>query len=355
METLLDRARQAGNPIIDGEAAIFVWGGERAPDLIGDFNGWGWPDTATNAPAALLAVAPGVWAHEIRFPADAYIEYSFARDGRRVADPLNRRVVDNGAGAQNAWFTMPGYRRPPETWHRPDIPHGTLTTTALDGQQLVAGGRRTVRFYQPPTDQPAPLLVVWDGNDFLFRGGILPVVEQLMAAGAIPPLAMALIDHGGDARFLEYCCSDATLGFVVRHVLPAARARLNLVDPAAQPGVFGVLGASMGGLMALYAGLRLPETFGHVVSFSGAFGWRLTDQEMVIHQLVRHSPPPPLRLWLNVGQFEWLLAANRGMRDLLLSRGYPFTYREYPGGHNYTAWRDELARSLRSVFGPPRL
>ena len=48
--------------------------------------------------------------------------------------------------------------------------------------------------------------------------------------------------------------------------------------------------------------------------------------------------------------FKSLLPANRDMADLLSARGYPVTYREYPGGHNYPAWRDEVWRGLEKLF-----
>ena len=69
----------------------------------------------------------------------------------------------------------------------------------------------------------------------------------------------------GETRFIR-ACGESTLLFVAAQVLPLARAHLNLLDPAKHPGAYGVLGASMGGLMALYTGLRLPRIFGHVLS-----------------------------------------------------------------------------------------
>jgi enterochelin esterase family protein len=40
------------------------------------------------------------------------------------------------------------------------------------------------------------------------------------------------------------------------------------------------------------------------------------------------------------------------MRDLLTEAGYTLTYREYNGGHNYTAWREEVWRGLEALFPP---
>jgi enterochelin esterase family protein len=135
-------------------------------------------------------------------------------------------------------------------------------------------------------------------------------------------------------------------------VVPLARAKLNLVGIEAFPGAYGVLGTSMGGLMALYTGLRVPEVFGHVLSQSGAFGNPHTDMAGTLFEALGQADVKPIPIWMDVGQFEWLVTANRQTRDLLQSRGYAVTYREYPGEHNYTSWRDDVWRGLEAQFGP---
>ena len=105
----------------------------------------------------------------------------------------------------------------------------------------------------------------------------------------------------------------------------------------------------MGGLMALYAGLRAPAVFGRVLSQSAAL--YMSKPDSVVFDLVRHGPIPPLRTWMDVGRYEWLLDSNRRMRKLLLERGYDVVYQEYNGGHNYPAWRNQLGQGLEALFG----
>ena len=58
--------------------------------------------------------------------------------------------------------------KPTEWMIRPrDRLRGELTQAVMTGGQLLAGGKRTAHFYQPPVDEPAPLVVVWDGGDYL--------------------------------------------------------------------------------------------------------------------------------------------------------------------------------------------
>jgi enterochelin esterase family protein len=344
---LLAHARSAGAPVLSPGAATFVWQGDEPPYLVGDFNGWSAEYAAPWSP-----VEDGLWSFTLDLPEDAYIEYAFLtepKDEARLTDPLNDRTVPNGLGHVNNWFAMPAAEGTPLIERARGIPQGKLSRHRIENNWLLANSKRWVHLYQPPVAEPAPLVVVYDAQDYLTRGRITQIVDNLIHLGRIEPVALALLDNGGPARGVEYSCNEATVGFVMTEVLPLARARLNLVDPATRPGAFGVLGASMGGLMALYTGLRAPELFGRVLSQSGAF--ELGETEAVTGALVRHMPAQPLRVWMNVGRYEWLLEPNRRMRDLLTERGYSLTYSEYNGGHNYTCWRNELPRGLEVLFG----
>ena len=354
---LLARAEREGAPLIDGDSVTFVWRGRNPPDgseprLLGDFNNW---DIAN--PIALARASAGVWTHTLDLPPDAYIEYAYVRpdalvkhgNPERVPDPFNRRRTPNGLGKFNHFFYMPQAAPVRFTRRAKNVPRGVLTRHVLKVPNLVAGGERAAWLYQPPGDEPTPLLLVYDGADYLRRARLVAMVEGLMAQRRIAPLALALLANGRQARMIEYACSDATLSFVTQHVLPLARRELNLLDPAESSGAFGVLGASMGGLMALYTGLRLPQVFGRVLSQSGAF--ILPDHEFVTAQLLREGERKPLRIWMDVGRYEWLLQSNRTTHDLLRARGYAVEYREFNAGHNYPAWRDDLPRGLEAMFG----
>lgn len=57
--TIRERVVAEGTPLIDEAGATFVWLGERAPRLIGDWNNWGWED-GTRVGQALTESEPGV-------------------------------------------------------------------------------------------------------------------------------------------------------------------------------------------------------------------------------------------------------------------------------------------------------
>jgi len=145
---------------------------------------------------------------------------------------------------------------------------------------------------------------------------------------------------------VEYSCSDATLGFVSDCVIPLAQEKLWLTPPGI--GDYGLIGASLGGLMALYAGLRLPKVFGKVLCQSGAFNF--SEHESVVIDLITHIPVLKIEIWMDAGLYEWLLEGNRQMHSLLKKYKFKVKYHEFSGGHNYTCWRNEIARGLEALF-----
>ena len=341
------RLKNEPTPLIDGNVATFVWRGEVAPDLVGDFTGW-----EEGGAVKLIEIKPGLWTYAMSLPLDAYIEYNFRQNNETLEDPYNPRQSPNGIGGYNHYFHMPEYHSASFVAKRNHIPRGKTTRFTVQTEYLVFGSQRTVHLYQPPAHEPVPLMVIWDGQDYLHRVHLNTMIDNLIAEGRIQPLALAFVYNGGvAARSIEYSCNDSTLMFLLHKVLPLARENLNLIDISHSPGSYGVAGASMGGLMALYTGLRMPQVFGRVLSQSGAFS--LGGLDLVVFDLVKHGKPSSLKIWMDAGLYDLpsLLACNRKMKDALESVGIPHTYREYHAGHNYPAWREEIWRGLIALYG----
>ena len=340
MHELLQRARSEGTPLIDGDRATFVWEGPAAPVLLGSFAGW---DPSRGV--GLDAVASDVWSHSVTLPLDAYVEYAYVLDGERVRDPFNDALVRSGVGPPNHFFRMPQSRPSPYISWRRGVPHGELTRHEL---ALGLGKRRVMHVYRPPAGAgPFPLLVVLDGQDYLRRARLPTIVDNLLAAGRMRPVALAMVENARRGRTAEYASNDLMLLPLLDTVLPFTR---RIVELDERPGAHGVLGSSLGGLFALYAGLRAPDIFGHVLAQSGTYA--MGGRDFVVHDLVRHGPVRQLRLWLDCGTMERLLEGNRRMCALLRERGYVMEYREFNGGHNWTSWLDDVAHGLQWLFGP---
>jgi enterochelin esterase family protein len=352
---LEELARNKGTPLIDHENVTFVWLGKQAPRLAADFTDW-----ERGAPVSMKRVATGVWSYQLKLPQDAYIEYAFLTgENERLPDPLNHRTTPNGIGDTNHYFYMPNGQPTDLARRKRNAPKGRLSTHLLTAPYLAGNGRRKIALYQPPTSEPAPLVVVWDGPDYRQRARLPIIVDNLIFQNRIQPIALAMVPNGGSTRMLEYGCSEVTLLFLQEQVLPLAKKCLNLIQIDQQPGAFGVLGASMGGLMALFTSLRLPQIFGKALSQSGAFSLKPFGSDpfdTVVFDLARQADWRGKRFWLDAGlfDFQYLLTANRRMHSVLAENGCQHQYLEHAAGHNYPTWRNQVWRGLGYLFPPER-
>jgi len=348
----IQRAKEFGNPVIQGNRATFIWEGRTAPHLISDLHGWEVTPKPFKRLSTTLAPASAktVWSCSLSLPRDAYLEYALYDpvSQKRFTDPLNPKSVNNGVGSRNNYFYMPETMPSPFSMRRADVPIGALTSHRVDTWMLQEFGERDVYLYKPPVKEAVPLLVVYDGYDYMHRGRLATVVDNLIAGKRIRPIAIAFLQNGKTRRALEYACSDATLAWIDHEILPLARRQLNLLDIEQHPGAYGILGSSFGGLMAIYTGLRMPEIFGRVLSQSGIF--ELEGRDFAAVDLIRHGQARQLSVWMDAGTLEFLLEDNRRVQALLQERGYNASYREFTGGHCYTAWRDDIWHGLEASF-----
>lgn len=350
--SLIQRAFKSGNPVIQGDRATFIWEGKTAPYLTSDLNNW--DDNSKRfkrvSPKLMPASAKAIWSCTLTLPRDAYVEYTFQDPvtKKNFIDPLNKKRVSNGMSGHNNFFYMPETLPSPFAMRRADVTSGALTRHSVDTGMLREDYKRTIHLYRPPVKGPIPLLIVYDGQDYLRRGKLAVIVDNLIADKRIQPIAMAFLPSGGRWRSVEYLCSDATLYWVEQIILPLARENLRLLDIEKHPGAYGVLGASAGGLMSLYTGLRMPDIFGKVLCQSGVSAWGGRDFATV--DLVKHKHARDIQIWMDVGRLDFLLEDNRRMSALMRQNGYNVKYREYSGAHNYTSWRDNICHGLEVMF-----
>jgi enterochelin esterase-like enzyme len=237
------------------------------------------------------------------------------------------------------------------------------------------GNERSIWIYTPhgyaAGNKPYGLLVLTDGGQYVNTAQVATTLNNLIAAGLIPPLVAVMVENPD--RWRELSCSSAYADFLAQEIVPWARANYHATD---RPERTIIGGASLGGLQAAFVGLKHSEVFGNVLSQSGSFAWK-PDGEKEWEWLNRQfaaSPRLPLRFSLEAGLFEgtwwWrdlmaklpnappanlidptLLAANRNLRDTLQSQGYPVHYTEFNGNHGFLNWRGTLASHLIALAG----
>ncbi len=261
----------------------------------------------------------------------------------------------------------------PQSWNvaQRTVPTGRVQRDKFTSKVL--GNERPIWIYTPhgyaADKKPYGLLVLTDGGPYVNTARVATTLDNLIAAGLIPPLVAVMVENPD--RWRELSCNSAYADFLAQEIVPWARANYHATDRPEQT-IIG--GASLGGLQAAFVGLKHAEVFGNVLSQSGSFSWKPEGEkewEWLSRQLAA-SPRLPLRFSFEAGLLEgtwwWrslqhravagtdlieptLLAANRNLRDTLLSKGYPVHYTEFNGNHGFLNWRGTLASHLIALVG----
>lgn len=269
-----------------------------------------------------------------------------------VTDPGNPLRV-SGAFGQKSVREFPCYTAP--AWLT--APAGPAATRELEIAAAPLGAAITAAAWAPagtPDEQPLPLLIVHDGQEYDRLASLGRYLSAGVAGGWLPPLRAALLAPGPRDRW--YSANAGYSGALRQAVIPALAARW---ATTARIG----MGTSLGALAMLHAHCRQPDAFDALFLQSGSFFTaELDSQERRFRYFRRiaafvagvhagHLPGRPVPVSLTCGAIEENAANNRLMTATLRAHGYDAALHEVPDVHNYTAWRDAFDPHLTRLLG----
>lgn len=243
--------------------------------------------------------------------------------------------------------------------------------------------RRPVVVYLPPGYNDSdpwryPVLYVHDGQNifdpstsaFGVDWGLGQVIEREMAQQRILPMIVVAIyntryrieeytptadyrDRGGKAQEFLQAVVDELKPFIDREYHTR-------IDPRST----GIMGSSLGGLLALYASQSFGHVFHRVAALSPSLWWSGRDMISAIAGSTRFRAPH--RLWLDMGTRESNEDRNRnGVADVLddlrmlryvllgrgMQEGIDLHVEEVPGAsHTEADWGRRVDRVLRFLY-----
>ncbi len=353
LQPLLEAVDRAGGaPLQHGTTTTFLYFGEA--EAVGLRY---WMDIFPPLRAFSRHSGTDLWSLTVDLPERSRIEYklSVKNRGRRrlVMDVLNPQRARDPFGA-NSVVTGPRYERP--VWSVPDESVAAGTIESFEVVSSTFGDTRRCRLYMPaePAMGPLPLLVAHDGSEYVEYAALGVVLDNLIAAGELPPLACVLSDPHDRNR--EYTGDDRHAEHIVSELIPAVADRIE-VDPARRVAI----GASLGGVASLHAARRHPGTFSGLILQSGSFvtalGGRFRRGPVfapVVEFMDAFAAQPgelPGRIHVSCGRFDGLITDNRVFAEQLRHLGVDVGYEEAPDGHNGENWRDRLRGGLVHTLG----
>ncbi len=354
--------RAAGQvPFAAGGEVVWLWrGAASSVAWAGDMTGW------QPRAAGTRVTGTDLWTRTDTFADDARLDYKVVVGGNDwrldAANPLQQW---SGFGP-NSELRMPAYRYPTETVRRAGVPAGILgPNERLRAASL--GYDINVRVYTPAgfdtlRERPG-LLVVTDGHEYApdGLGALVTVLDNTIHDQQTRPLVVVFVDPrnpdnaGQNRRQDELVPAGGSVGsgraaaflaFLAGDLVPRLDARYRIAPGAAN---HGILGTSLGGLFAAYAGAERPDVFGAVAMQSPAF-WAYD----AIYDRVRTATETGQRRYLSQGTVGDGDGGDR-MAAVLNGKGVAYTYARRNEGHSWGQWRALGGSMLRTLFPGARV
>ena len=341
-------------PLVEPGAVTFLWHGEvDRVDLLRWIHGGVDRDPFVQLPGLPL------WTLRLAVEDGGRFEYKLGVTRHQqeswILDPFNPDRAGDPFGENSVCRTY-GYTRP--AWSLPQgAPVGTIET--IDIPSATFGETRREKIYLPAGYDPQEsyaLVVIHDGDDFMSYADLTVSLDNLIAAGDIPPILAVLIQTGD--RMGEYPRGRRHARYLVDELLPVVEAGYAVSDDARER---VLLGASLGAVASLATAFRYPGIFGGLVLKSGSF---ILDpailagrENPVFHRIARlvraFQRAPGLRetrAFVSTGELEGLAEENRALAEHLRESGVDVLFQSSWDGHHWHNWRDQLRDGLMWVL-----
>jgi len=301
----------------------------------------------------------GFWDVTTEPQGEGFHYYSLLIDGVAVADPSSETYYGMGRMASGIEIPIPG-----ENYYAvKDVPHGQVRSERYFS--TVTNSWRRLYVYAPAgydnnVNEKYPVLYILHGGGEDERGWATQgktdlILDNLIAEKKANPMLVVMMDgnfgSGGIAGFNEQ--SLRTFENELKQVvIPFVEKKYRAANGATNRALAGL---SMGGLQTLYAGIKNTDLFAYLGVFSS--GWwsnqpNLSDPQYAFMKKNAGTINGNLKsFWIAMGGQEDIAYNNcKIMLAKFDDMGIKYTYSEYPGGHTWPVWRNNLYKFAPILF-----
>jgi enterochelin esterase family protein len=318
----------------------------------------------------------GIWSVTIGPLPPEIWNYDFRIEGVDLPDPGNLNVTPRSVGlVALSSVEVPGDA--PAFYDARPVPHGQVHMILYESKAMDVD--RYVWVYTPPdydkTHDKYPVYYLLHGNGETQAGWMLSgraniILDNLIADGKAVPM-IVVMPHGhaiqsasvGPYKAVQQPGSAGIMNFsafaddLLGQIMPMVEKNFRTYTDADHRAIGGL---SMGAFQSIQIGLSHPELFHYVLAYSGGFGglgpqapgdietqapWKdlLANPELTKKNL--HL------LFLGAGEQETAMhAPGQRLVRLFKEKGINAVWAEYPGGHVFSVWRNDLNYTALMLF-----
>ena len=303
----------------------------------------------------------GYWIATTDSVSEGFHYYSLIIDGVAVADPASETFY--GMGREASGIEIPfaggGY------YALKDVPHGDIRIKNYFS--MVTFSWRQFYIYTPPgydsnQSEKYPALYILHGGGEDERGWAMQgktnlILDNLIAEGKAKPMLVVMPDANiGMGGFSPNGIESSLKMFereMKQSIIPFVEKNYRALTDANNRALAGL---SLGGMHTLYTGVNNTDMFAYLGVFSS--GWiipmmnKLADAQYVYMKNNADKINNNLKvLWISEGGKEDIAYKNgQIMLGRLDELKIKYNYYEYPGGHTWPVWRNDLYNFAPLLF-----
>jgi enterochelin esterase-like enzyme len=298
----------------------------------------------------------GVWEITTDSLSEGFHYYSIIIDGVSVCDPASETFYGMSRMASGIEVPFKG----DENYSERNVPHGDIRIKRYFS--TVTNSWRRFYIYTPAgydenTDQKYPVLYLMHGGGEDERGWATQgktdlILDNLVADKKATPMIIVMPDgnlpssgFGMESLTLfERELKESLIPFVEKNYRTKTEAKSR-----------ALAGLSMGGLQTLHAGIHNTDVFAYLGVFSS--GWWSNQPALSNPQYEYMQNNASLinnnlaKFWIAAGGKEDIAWQNcQSMMAKFDELKIKYTYSEYPGGHTWPVWRNNLYNFAQILF-----
>jgi enterochelin esterase-like enzyme len=300
--------------------------------------------------------ADGTWEVTTDSLTEGFHYYSLIIDGVTVADPASETFYGMSRMASGIEVPFKG----DSYYEVRNVPHGDIRIKRYFSN--VTNSWRDFYMYTPPgydqnSTEKYPVLYIMHGGGEDQRGWATQgktdlIIDNLIAEKKAVPMIVVMVDGNmpgrgtGDEslKLYEREMKEAVIPFVEKNYRVKAEAKYR-----------ALAGLSMGGIQTLFAGIRNTDVFAYLGVFSSGYWTNQPELANPQYDFMKSNAETInsnlKQFWISQGGKEDIAWQNcQVMIKKLDEMKIKYTYSEYPGGHTWPVWRNNIFKFAQILF-----
>jgi enterochelin esterase-like enzyme len=299
----------------------------------------------------------GVWETTTDALSEGFHYYSLLIDGVPIADPASETFYGMGRMASGIEIPIKGVNY----YAVKDVPHGDIRIKRYFS--TVFNKWRQFYIYTPPgydlnMNEKYPVLYILHGGGEDERGWATQgktdlILDNLIAGKKAQPMLIVMPDGNVDASGFGENTLKMFEAELKRCIIPCVEKNYRAETDSKNRALAGL---SMGGIQTLYVGINNTQLFSYLGVFSS--GWIVPMQNSLAdaqYSFMKNNVDMInnnlKQFWIAMGGNEDIAYNNcQAMMSKFDEMKIRYSYSEYPGGHSWPVWRNNLYKFAPLLF-----